>query len=103
MPEIAYIVKLTANPGRRDEALAALGTLVDATESEPGTVQYVMHTDVADADVIWFYERYADQASFEAHIGSSAMAEAGGALGGLLSAPPDMRAVEAVRSKGEAG
>jgi quinol monooxygenase YgiN len=101
MPEIAYIVKLTTAPGRRDDALAALGKLVDATEDEPGTLQYLMHADGGDADVIWFYERYADQAAFEAHIGSTAMAEVGGSLGGLLAGAPDMRQVEIVRRKGD--
>jgi quinol monooxygenase YgiN len=103
MPEIAYIVKVTTAPGRRDEALSALGTLVDATEGEPGTLQYMMHADGGDADVIWFYELYADQAAFEAHIGSTAMAEVGGALGGLLAGPPDMHQVEVVRRKGDGG
>ena len=46
MAQIAYVVKLTAAEGKRDEALAALGKLVAATEDEPGTVQYLMHTEV---------------------------------------------------------
>ena len=96
------IVKLTATEGRRDEAMAALGKLVDAAEGEPGTLQYVMHADEGDPAVIWFYEQYADQAALEAHMTSAAMGEAFGALGGLLAGPPDMRAVEVVRRKGEA-
>ena len=100
MADLAYIVKLTAAPGRRDEALAALGKLVDAAEAEPGTLVYVMHADTTDPDLIWFYEQYADQAAFEAHTGSPTMAEIGGALAGLLADMPDMRPVEIVRRKG---
>jgi quinol monooxygenase YgiN len=103
MSEIAYIVKLTAAEGKRDEALVTLGKLVDATESEPGTLQYVMHTDTTDPNAIWFYERYADAASFEAHATSTTMAEVVGALGGLLAGAADLRQVEIVRRKGEAG
>jgi quinol monooxygenase YgiN len=104
MSDIVYIVKLTTAPGRRDEALAALGKLVDAAESEPGTLSYAMHTDAADADVIWFYEVYADQAAFEAHSGSPTMAEIGAALGGgLVAALPELHRVDVVRRKGEAG
>lgn len=100
MSEFAYIVKVTAAPGRRDDALAALGKLVDAVEDEPGTLQYVMHTDAGDADVIWFYECYADRAAFEAHVGSDAMAAVGGALGGLLAGAPEMHELAIVRRKG---
>jgi quinol monooxygenase YgiN len=102
MSQIAYVVKLTAAEGKRDEALAILGKLVAATEDEPGTVQYVMHTEANDPQVIWFYELYADQAAFEAHIGSTTMAEVMGSLGGLLDGPADMRQLEIVQAKGGA-
>jgi quinol monooxygenase YgiN len=47
---------------------------------------------------------YADQAAFDAHSGSSTMAEIGAALGGgLVAALPEMHRVEVVRRKGEAG
>ena len=100
MSQIAYVVKLTAAEGKRDEVLSALGKLVAATEDEPGTVQYVMHTEVNDPNVIWFYEVYADQAAFEAHIGSTTMAEVMGSLGGLLDGPADMRQLEVEQAKG---
>jgi quinol monooxygenase YgiN len=100
MSQTAYVVKLTAAEGKRDEALATLGRLVTATEDEPGTVQYLMHTEVNDPNVIWFYELYADQAAFETHIGSTTMAEVMGSLGGLLDGPADMRQLEVVQSKG---
>ena len=101
MSDVAYIVKLTAAEGKVDEALAVLGKLVDATESEPGTLQYVLHTDAAEPNVIWFYELYADQAGFEAHAGSATMAEVMGSLGGLLDGPADMRQLEIVQRKGD--
>ena len=100
MSQIAYVVKLTAAEGKRDEALSALGKLVVATEDEPGTVQYAMHTEVNDPNVIWFYELYADQAAFEAHIGSTTMAEVMGSLAGVLDGTPDMRQLEVVQAKG---
>jgi quinol monooxygenase YgiN len=100
MSQIAFVVRLTAAEGRRDEAVATLGKLVEAAESEPGTLQYVLHTDTADPDVIWFYELYADQAGFEAHATSTTMAHVMGSLGGLLDGPADMRKLEIVRRKG---
>jgi quinol monooxygenase YgiN len=99
MSEVAFIVKLTAAEGKLDEALATLGRLVDAAQDEPGTLQYVVHTDAADPQVIWFYELYADQAGFEAHASSSTMAEVMGSLGGLLDGAADLRRVEIVKRK----
>ena len=101
MAEIAFIVKLTAAEGKRDEALSTLGKLVAATESEDGTIQYLMHTEVAEPHVIWFYELYADQAAFEAHATSTTMAEVMRALAGLLDGPADMRQLDLVQRKGE--
>ncbi len=100
MSQIAYVVKLTAAEGKLDEALATLGKLVAATEDEPGTLQYLLHTDTTEPNAIWFYELYADQAGFEAHAGSTTMAEVMGSLGGLLDGPADMRQLEIVHRKG---
>ena len=101
MSEVAYIVKLTAADGKRDEAMAALGRLVDAAESEPGTLQYVLYADTTDPAGIWLTELYADQAAVDAHMSSTAMAEAMGSLGGLLDGPADLRQVEIVKRKGD--
>jgi quinol monooxygenase YgiN len=100
MSEIAYVVRLTAADGKRDEAMQVLGRLVEAAESEPGTLEYVMLADVADPAVIWFYELYADRPGFEAHSTSPTMIEVMGSLGGLLSGPADLREATVVRRKG---
>jgi (4S)-4-hydroxy-5-phosphonooxypentane-2,3-dione isomerase len=102
MSEVAYIVHLSAADGKRDEAMAALGRLVEAAESEPGTLQYVLYADTTEPAGIWLTELYADQAAFEAHMSSPAMAEMLGSMGGLLDGPADMRRVEIVKRKGEA-
>jgi (4S)-4-hydroxy-5-phosphonooxypentane-2,3-dione isomerase len=98
--QIAYIVKVNAADGKRDEAIAALGRLVDAAASEPGTLQYVLYADTTNPTAIWFTELYADAAAFQAHMSSPAMAEVAGSLGDLLDGPPDLRRVEIVKRKG---
>lgn len=102
MSDKTFIVKLTVAEGKRDEALTAMRKLVDATEGEPGTLQYVLHADTTDPDVVWFYEHYTDDAALQSHMTSSAMAEAIGSFGGLLAGAPDMREVEVVARKGGA-
>jgi quinol monooxygenase YgiN len=100
--EVAYIARLTAAEGKRDEAIAALGRLVDAAESEPGTLHYVLYADTSDPATIWFTELYADEASLETHMSSPAMAEVVGSLAGLMDGPTDLRRVEIVKRKGDA-
>lgn len=100
MAEIAMIVRLPAAEGKVDELLGAVGKLVAATEDEPGTVQYVSHTEEADPSAVWFYEVYADKAAFDAHAGSAAMAEAMGAFAGLLGGPPEMHVLSIAARKG---
>jgi quinol monooxygenase YgiN len=103
MAEIAMVVKLTAAEGKIDELLEAAAKLVAAAEGEPGTLQYAVHTDAAEPSAVWFYERYADQAALDAHAGSTAMAEAMGAFGGVLGAPPEMHVLSIAQAKGAAG
>lgn len=100
MAEIAMIVKLPAAEGKTDELLAAVKTLVDATEGEPGTLQYVVHTEEADPNVVWFYELYTDQAALDTHSGSDAMAEAMKSFGGLLGGAPEMHTLSIALRKG---
>jgi quinol monooxygenase YgiN len=103
MAEIAMVVKLTAAEGKLDELLEAAAKLVAATEDEPGTLQYALHTDAADPSAVWFYERYADQTALDAHAGSTAMADAMRAFGGLLGGPPEMHMLSIAQAKGGAG
>jgi quinol monooxygenase YgiN len=100
MSEIAVVVKVTAAEGKRDEALAVLGRLVEAAAGEPGTLEYVVMADSSDPNTILTYELYADQAALDAHASSPTMAEVGQALGGLLDGSSDVRQARVVHSKG---
>jgi quinol monooxygenase YgiN len=100
MSKVSVVAKLTAQPGKRDDLVAALGGLLSAVEDEPGTLFYVANTDAKDADVVWFFEVYESQEALQAHQGSEAMKAAGGALGGLLAAMPELYFGEPVGGKG---
>lgn len=99
MSEIAMIVRLPAAEGKTDELLAAVQKLVAATEDEAGTLQYVVHTEESDPNVVWFYERYADKDALDTHSGSAAMAEAMTAFGGLLGGAPEMHVLSIAHRK----
>src|SRR5580765_6924220 len=90
MSKVAVLAKLKAQPGKRDELVAAMSPMLDAVKDEPGTEVYALHTDNGDADVIWFYELYVDSDALAAHSGSEAMKAAGGRLAGLVAGRPEL-------------
>ena len=72
-PTVAAVAKLTAQPGKRDELVAAFKPLLDAVGEEEGTLLYVLHVSHHDDDTIWFYEQYTDNDALAAHSTSPAM------------------------------
>ncbi len=90
MSKVALIAKLPSAPGRRDDLAAALAPLLTAVEAERGTIQYILHDDAGDADVLWIYELYTDEDALDAHGSSEAMRAVGGQLGALLGGAPEL-------------
>ena len=101
MAKVGMIAKLTAADGKREELIAAFDEYFPAVEGEPGTEVYILHEDVGDANVVWFYEVYTDEAALAAHGGSDAMKELGPKLGGLLAGRPELSMLRPRRIKGE--
>ena len=73
MSQVALIAKIPAAPGKRAELVAAFQQALDNVMDEPGTIRYILHEDAKDADVLWFYELYTDQAALQSHSTSAAM------------------------------
>ena len=90
MSKLAILAKITAQPGKREEVVAALSPMIQTATDEPGTEVYMLHTANDDPDVIWFYELYTDADAMKAHSGSPAMKEAGGRLAGLVAGRPEI-------------
>jgi quinol monooxygenase YgiN len=100
MPKLAVIAKITALPGLRDEVVAVLSDVVAASKDEPGTLLYAMNVDRSEADVVWFYELYSDEAALAAHGGSEAMKAAGGKLRDKAAGRPELHLLDLVDGKG---
>lgn len=94
------IAKITAQPGKRDELVAGVQALVDNAENEPGTLVYLLYTDAANADVIWFYERYESQEAFDAHSSSETMKAVGMKLRDVAAGRPEVMVLDLVGGKG---
>jgi len=100
MSNIAVIAKITAQPGKRADVIAGMASMIAHVESEEGTVVYTLLEDQADADVMWVYEEYTDQAALDSHGSSDAMKALGGSIGPFLAGRPELFFTNTVRGKG---
>jgi autoinducer 2-degrading protein len=69
---MAYVVcaKWIANDGEAENVAAAIEKMVAPSRAEPGIVVYQPHRDPENPNVFFFYEQYADEAAYEAHVES---------------------------------
>lgn len=100
MSKIGIIAKLTTQPGKRDDLVAAFKDYLPNVEAEEGTLVYAISTDSGDENVVWVYELYPDQDAVAAHSGSEAFAEFGKSLGGVLAGAPEIFMHTPVAAKG---
>jgi quinol monooxygenase YgiN len=101
MSQVAAWAKFAIQPGKRDEAIAAMQSVLDYVKAnEQGTLIYILHTDPKDDDAIIFYELYTDQAAFDAHGKSDAIKAIGPVIGPLLAGRPELKFYTPVQGKG---
>ena len=100
MTKIRVIAKLTAQDGKRPDVIAVMGGMLEHVESEQGTLKYILMEDSADENVIWLYEEYSDQASFEVHTSSEAMKDLGAVIGPLMATRPELTFCTSLSGKG---
>ena len=62
------------DPAVRDEFLTARAPAMESTRTEGGCLEYVLSADPIDATRVVLFERWADQASFDAHMAGVASA-----------------------------
>ena len=96
----SIIAKLTCEPDNAEALEAALHEGIKASEEEGGLEIYSVHRDPNNAGVYWFFELYTDEAALGVHGKGDGMKAAMRAVGGLLSAPPEVSVLEPVTAKG---
>jgi len=99
---VAVFAEVTAQPGKRDEVVAAAREAFAAALEEAGTAVYSVHVSDDEPDVVRFYEVYDSAEARAAHSGSEAVATLVAALGGLVAAPPRIVATTPLVAKGHA-
>lgn len=82
---IMYNIRLTTQPGKRDDVLALFRELADAAAGEPGTLVYTFSTVDKDPDMIVTFELFADADAVEAHKQAPAVQSVMPRLAGLVS------------------
>lgn len=78
------------DPAHRDDALDLVEDLVDRSTDEDGTIDYRATTDIRDENTIRFFERYEDEAAFEAHTRTDHFRAFEAALPDLLAGEPEI-------------
>ncbi len=66
---IYWVLELAIKPGEADNFKAVMGDMIEATDKEPGALNYEW-TFSADGGTCHIYERYADSAATLAHLGT---------------------------------
>lgn len=89
--EVRVVARVVALPGREERLAEVLTELLVPTRIEDGCLEYELHQSLADPRELLFVERWRDEASLEAHLGSAHVARAVALLEGLVAAAPDIR------------
>lgn len=89
MSKVCVAVKLTLKAGMRGEFDKAVAPGLATAEGEAGTLMYAYHHDAASENVVWFYEVYADQKAFEAHMSTEAFKAFSMSLAPMLDGGPE--------------
>jgi quinol monooxygenase YgiN len=73
---VTVIFRAKMKPGKEDEALAKMRGMVENVQAnEPGALVYALHRLQDDPSELVFWEAYADDAAFKAHMGTAHMSE----------------------------
>ena len=96
MPDIVAIATLTPAPGKTEELVAAMTSLVEQVHAqEEGCLLYALHRH-PDGQRLVMVEKYTGPDAVTAHRASDHFRAAGKVMAGLLAAPPEVLALEPV-------
>ncbi|MFZ9628813.1 MAG: putative quinol monooxygenase [Ilumatobacteraceae bacterium] len=98
--KVGVWVTLTLKPGTRDEAAATINEAIEAAKGESGTLVYVLNADVANPDLLHFYEVYENQDAMNAHMGSEWFAAFSPKLVPFLAGAPAFQMLAPLGGKG---
>jgi quinol monooxygenase YgiN len=87
---INIIATVQALPGKEEQVLAALRTVLAPTRAEAGNLRYELYRSEARPDCFTFVEKFVDAQAYALHQSASYLAVLGAALDGLLAQAPSI-------------
>jgi quinol monooxygenase YgiN len=96
MTQVVVVASFEVQPGKADEAEAALRETIVATHGEAGCLSYALHRDTKDPNVYVLIERWTSQVALDNHLLQPYVKALGEKAGGLLASPPTIRFCEPV-------
>lgn len=94
------IARIRAIEGHAEDLAAAMTDMVNwVAENEPETLTYICNRSVSDPNQFVFFERYTNEAAFQAHGGSPRFAELIATLDGKVAAAPEIEVLDEVVGK----
>ena len=100
MSKIGSIIKMTARVGERDALVAQLLETAQAAQGESGTEIFTVNVSMDEADVVWIYESYTDEAAQKAHQASDVYADSKRKTDAMLSRTPELFALTPMGGEG---
>lgn len=87
---ILVTVKIKAKPGQAGALVALLKEMAAEGRKEPGMVAYEPYSSVEDADTVFMYELYRDQAALAEHRANTALDPFRARFKDLLGGAPEI-------------
>ena len=72
----------------------------ETAKAEEGTLIYIFHHDAADANVVWFFETFANQDAFNAHMSTDAFKAFSASLAPFVDGAPEFHILTPIGGKG---
>lgn len=91
---LVVVARLKAKPGKESELEAELKALIPQTHREPGCLLYRLHRAVEDPARFVFYEHWASEEAFNAHMQTPYLQALLPRIPDLTAEPPDITTYE---------
>jgi quinol monooxygenase YgiN len=88
---LRVVARVKARPGKVNELLSILSSLVEPTRKEPGCIQYTLLQNNEDPSDFTLIEEWRDNKALESHFATKHFKDALSKLPNLVAAEPDIR------------
>jgi quinol monooxygenase YgiN len=94
---LRVIARVKARPGKANELLLVLSSLVEPTRKEPGCLSYELLQNNEDPTDLTLIEEWQNNTALESHFATKHFKDALTKLPNLVAAEPDIRRYQVVR------